>query len=86
MQSESDLAREVQALLARKLEVEVESIDADLLEAGVVNSLTLAQWLFDLEEYFRFTVEMDEVDIENLRSIRSVARLVANRKRACAAG
>jgi acyl carrier protein len=85
MVSEEDLAREVQALLARKLAAEVESVDADLLEAGFLNSLTLVELLWQLEEHFGFRVVVEELDIENLRSVRSIARLVAGLKRACAA-
>jgi acyl carrier protein len=85
MLSEKDIARNVQALLAQKLAAEVESVDADLLDAGILNSLTLVQLLCHLEEHFEFTVVMEHLDIESLRSVRSIARLVSGQKRACAA-
>jgi acyl carrier protein len=85
MLSEEGVASQVQALLAEKLFVTVESHETDLLAAGILDSLTLVQMLMHLEERFGLRVAMEDLEIEELRSIHAIARLVARQKRACAA-
>ena len=85
MLSDEKLAREIQALLSEKLMAQVDSPDTDLLEAGVLDSLSLVRLLTHLEEHFGLKVVMEELEIEDFRSIRSIACFVASQKRACAA-
>jgi len=85
MLSEQELAREIQALMSEKLMAQVDSPDTDLLETGVLDSLTLVRLLMHLEEHFGLKVVMEDLDIEDLRSVRSIARFVASQKRACVA-
>jgi acyl carrier protein len=85
MSSEEDVASEVQALLSEKLFVTVESHETDLLATGILDSLTLVQLLVHLEERFALRVAVEDLEIEDLRSIHTIARLVARQKRACAA-
>ena len=80
MLSENDLVNEIRALLSEKLLVEVESPDTDLLEGGILDSLTLVQLLVLLEERFELKFPMHELEIENLRSLHSIARLVASQE------
>ena len=84
MLSEEDVASQVQALLAEKLFVSVESHETDLLAAGILDSLTLVQMLMHLEERFGLRVAVEDLEIEDLRSIHAIARLVARQKHACA--
>ncbi|SRR5579883_976770 len=72
----------IRGLLSEKLLVEVDSLDADLLKAGILDSLALIQLLVHLEERFGVKIPLDEVDIEDLRSISSIARLVENQRSA----
>ena len=84
MLPEEEVASEVQTLLSEKLTAQVTSLDADLLEAGVLDSLALVQLVMHLEERFGFKVAMEELEIEDLRTIRSIARLITRQKVACA--
>ena len=68
----------IRGLLSEKLLVEVDSPDADLLKAGILDSLALVQLLLHLEERFGVKIPLDELEIEDLRSISSIARLVEN--------
>lgn len=77
-----DIAVEVQALLCEKLLVEVDSLETDLLEAGNLDSLTLVELLLHLEERFGIKLALGELEIDDFRSIHSIARLVAAQMRA----
>ena len=85
MLHEEDVASEVQALLSEKLFVTVESHETDLLATGILDSLTLVQLLMHLEERFGLRVAVEDLEIEDLRSIHAIARLVTRQKRARAA-
>jgi len=52
----------------------------------VLDSLTLIQLLIHLEERFRITISLEELEIEDLRSIGSIVRLVEDRKLTSAGG
>lgn len=85
MLSGEDLAAEIQVLLSEKLLIAVQSPATDLLEGGILDSLTLVQLLVHLEEHFGFKMALEDIEIDDLRSINSIARLVAARMHACAA-
>ena len=85
MHSEGDFVKEVREWLRENLLAEIESPETDLVSAGVLDSLALVQLLLYLEEHFGLKIVMEQLEIEDLRSVRSIARLVAREKRACAA-
>jgi methoxymalonate biosynthesis acyl carrier protein len=77
-----EMARAIQEILSEQLLVEVDSPGTDLLQAGRLDSLSLIQLLVHLEERFGVKIALDELEIEDLRSVDSIARLVANLKQA----
>lgn len=85
MLCEEDLAAEVQTWLREKLLAVIESQETDLLATGILDSLALVQLLLYLEQHFGLKIVMEQLDIEDLRSVRSIVRLVAREKRAYAA-
>lgn len=73
------LTREIAQLINDQLLVEVSSPEDDLLASGVLDSLTLVQLLFDLERRFGVTIPLEELEIDDFRSINSIATLVQAR-------
>ena len=71
--------RELTELFAKKLSLEVSSVDMDLVETGLLDSLTLVELLAQLEETFGVSVSTDDLELENFRSIASIAGFVARR-------
>ena len=63
-------------IFAEKLLVEVESPETDLLDAGILDSMSFVELLLNLELEFGFRVEMESLDMENFRSIARIAELV----------
>jgi D-alanine--poly(phosphoribitol) ligase subunit 2 len=64
-------------LFAETFHIEVPSPDMDLLECGVLDSLQMVELLFQLERRFGFTVKIDELELDNLRTLSRIARLLA---------
>jgi acyl carrier protein len=82
----AQLADEIAELIKEKLLVDVGSPEEDLLVEGVLDSLTLIQLLIHLEERFRITIPLEELEIEDIRSIGSLVRLIEGRRFTSAAG
>jgi acyl carrier protein len=59
-------------------------LDDDIFASGFVNSLLAMQLVTFVEKEFGITVENDDLDIDNFRTINSIACLV-ERKRGSAA-
>jgi methoxymalonate biosynthesis acyl carrier protein len=76
------LVVEITRFIRETLLVEVASPEDDLLATGVLDSLTLIQLLVHLEEQFSLKISLDELEIDDLRSINSITRLVQSRPHA----
>ena len=75
-----NLTEEIRTMMAEKLMVEVGSPEDDLLETGLIDSLSLVQLLVNLEEQYEIKIPLNELQLEDVRSIASLAHLVASRR------
>jgi acyl carrier protein len=66
-------------LFAKKLNLEAPSADTDLVGTGLLDSLTLVELLAQLEETFGVSISTDDLELENFRSIDSIAVFVSRR-------
>jgi acyl carrier protein len=67
-------------MMTETLLVEVGSPEDDLLATGALDSMNLIQLLVNLEKHFGIKIPLDELQIEDVRSIQSIARLVEHHK------
>jgi acyl carrier protein len=73
------LQQQVTALFAEKLNLDVASAETDLIETGLLDSLALVELLAQLEESFDVSISTDDMELENFRSITSIAMFVMQR-------
>ena len=66
----------VQDLLLEKLNIEVPSPDIDLIESGLLDSLRLVELLLQIEASLGFRLVLEEIDLDDLRSVKRIARLL----------
>jgi len=59
--------------------------DANLFESGVVNSLFAIQLMTFIEKTFGIEVGVDDLDIENFKSLNATAAFVHRKHRSAAA-
>jgi acyl carrier protein len=71
-----ELVDAVGQLIAEKLSVEHLAEDTDLLGEGILDSVTLVQLILHLEQRFGVRIELSKLEIEDLRSVRSIASLL----------
>ena len=74
------LKRELAALFAQRLEVEVPAAEADLFATGILDSLRFVELLAALEETFAIQVSLEDIEIDDFRTLSSIADFVAGRR------
>jgi acyl carrier protein len=75
--TENAILKRLDALFVESFHIEVPSPEADLLDLGILNSLQFVELLFLLEEQFGLQIKLEDVDLDDLRTLSRVARLVA---------
>jgi acyl carrier protein len=77
---EQDTIRVIQQLFLDKMAIRVESVDADLFQTGVFDSMTLVEFILHLEEHFGLRFPMEDLELDSVLSITSLAAMVNNGK------
>jgi D-alanine--poly(phosphoribitol) ligase subunit 2 len=65
------------ALFTEQFHVNVPSPDTDLLDTGLLDSLQFVELLLQLEQRFGIRVPIDSIELDDLRTLARLARVVA---------
>jgi D-alanine--poly(phosphoribitol) ligase subunit 2 len=76
MQYRNGLVEDIRSVLRERLHVLVDSPDLDLLESGSLDSIGLVELVLQLEERFEVSLPMETLEIDEFRSINTIAGLV----------
>lgn len=77
MTDTNTMIERLDALFVECFHIEVPSPDTDLLETGILDSLQFVELLTQLEQRFGFKVKVDDLNIDDLRTLARIARMVA---------
>lgn len=66
-------------LFSTALNLDVPSIDSDLFETGVLDSLAFVDLLFHLEQEFGVSTSVDDMEVDNFKSIACIANFLTAR-------
>ena len=75
----SNCIQEVQTIFSTTLLRDVTSPSVDLLESGVLDSMSFVELLLNLEQHFGMSFDVMNLELENFRSIETIAALVSDR-------
>lgn len=84
MADSKNLETQLIRLFAEKLHVEVPSVETDLIDTGLVDSLTFVEFLAQLEAGFGVRVSLEDLEIDRFRTISRMARFIASKNGAAA--
>ena len=77
--SESDsLERRIEKIFEEKLKLVVPSADTDLFATGGLDSLSFVELLLELERGYGLKISLEDLELENFRSIAGIARFVTD--------
>lgn len=79
MESDTYLRNEITRLL-QCLSIEASSHHEDLIENGLLDSLKLVELLVDLEQRFEMNIAVDELELDNFRSVARISLFVAKHR------
>lgn len=69
-------------VFADSFNIEAPAPDTDLLASGVLDSFQFVELLLQLERRFGLRVRIDDIELDDLRTLERIARLVAAPKAA----
>lgn len=69
----------VNQLLRERLHIEPPSNEADLLEAGLLDSLGLVALMAAIEEEFHIQISFEEIELDHFRSVIKIAEFVSGK-------
>jgi acyl carrier protein len=74
------LGDRIATLFQTALSLTVPSVETDLFETGILDSLSFVTFLVHLEEAFGFHASVDDLEFDNFRSISRIAAFLAARQ------
>jgi methoxymalonate biosynthesis acyl carrier protein len=77
MPSDAALNDEVRRLFREVLTIDVPADDTDLIEGAILDSLALVELLFEIERRMGISLELDDLEIENFRTVERIADVIA---------
>jgi methoxymalonate biosynthesis acyl carrier protein len=77
MSSAVDLTQQLTELLRTAVNIEVPSPDLDLVENGLLDSLTFVEILLSIEQEFGVEIGVGGFEIDDFRTVRRMADFVA---------
>lgn len=72
-----DAAYGISKFFREKLNLEVPSADTDLFETGVLDSMGFVELLIYIEREFGIRVALEEMEVDNFRSMERITEFVA---------
>lgn len=77
MAGDNEIQDRLMALFRDKLELEVPSAETDLMEGGMMDSLTFVELVFHIEKEFGVPISIDKLELEYFRSPASIVAFLA---------
>ena len=74
--ADPDTTERLRDVLVRGLHTEPASVETDLIDSGLLDSLALVELLFAIEQEFGVTLDLAEFDIDNFRTIRRIGETI----------
>jgi methoxymalonate biosynthesis acyl carrier protein len=75
-QQEESVKTQVRNFISHSTQISALDDDDNLFESGIVNSLFAVQLMTFVEKTFAIDVEMEDLDIENFKSLNATAAFV----------
>jgi acyl carrier protein len=75
----NSLQDRIRNVFVQHLHIDPPSLDKDLLETGTIDSLTFVELLSRLEQEFSIRISLDDLDLNQFRSIARIGEFIGTR-------
>ena len=79
MSDRERIQEQVTEILREKSSVDV-GLDDDLIDAGVLDSLTFVELILELEQRFELAIDITALELDDLRSVVKIVEFVARQR------
>ncbi len=69
----------ISQIFSTSLNLDIPSVEMDLFDTGALDSLAFVEFLLHLEREFAVKISLDDLELENFRTVRRIAQFVASR-------
>ena len=76
MSDQDETLLHLKTLFLECFHIEVPALDTDLFESGILDSLQLVELLLQLEQRFGIRIQIEDIDLDDLRSLAQISRLM----------
>lgn len=80
MAGDTSIQSHITTLFSEKLSLEVPSVETDLFKTGMIDSLGFVELLSQIEQEFDVQISLDDLEIDNFRSIAKIAEFISQRR------
>ena len=77
MEEYIELKDKLVEIFSQYLNIEAPASDTDLLVTGIIDSLALVELLLRLEQTFGVQISVDNLELDDFRTLDSIARFIA---------
>ena len=77
MNTATPVIERLNTLFADTFHIAVPTAQTDLLDSGILDSFQMVELIFQLEQHFGLRVNIDQIELENLRTLERIAGLVS---------
>ena len=77
MNNATEVIERLNTLFADTFHIAVPTAQTDLLDSGILDSFQMVELIFQLEQHFGLRVNIDEIELDHLRTLERIAGLVA---------
>ena len=78
MADRATVKRRIVDWFLQTLHLEIPSTETDLFETGVLDSLAFVELVLHLEQEFGVKITLEQVEIDNFKSVERIATLLLN--------
>src|SRR5262245_7959373 len=72
----ASLQDRIDNIFVRDLHIEVPARDRDLIENGMIDSLTFVELIAHLEQEFSIRIPLDDLDLDHFRSVARIVEFI----------
>ncbi len=74
--TERDITARIQRIFEQCFDVRAPAPQTDILDAALIDSVALVAFLFEIEKQFGMDIPLESLQVDDFRTIESIARLV----------
>jgi len=78
MTSEQEIVARIGGIFEDTLSMSAPAPDLDIIDAALLDSLTLVSLLFAIEQEFGMEIPLDSLEIDDFRTLQSIAKMIAS--------